>query len=502
MPGETYYEILEIRENASQSKIREAYKKLALKLHPDKNLSNIQEATEKFKEIKKIYETLYDPSKRALYDEELKKVQQEELKRAQQLKPVWFDVESPVESFTGRKEELKDLHSKMQGASNASRTTVITGLGGIGKSELAREYAYQYYKHYDGNMIWINAESYETLVKSFRTLARNELKIKTETAEGKERDISSIVRNVYEYFGDRKSLFIFDNATQMRSTEKGNNGIMDFLPFCLRPVYNKPYILITSCNQKWNKIEKLPLSGFHEKEATELIKRELEITDSSQDRKIKQLAETLGYFPLALQQAIDYIEDRRITGEFEVSDYLKEYDSEAKKLLNFTVFHLCSSYTQTAFTVWKVTLDKIKDEKEYGKQALEILDVMAYFSHKENISREIFLNLVNGDDRKLKRSVRLPVKCSMVNGEQCQSILSVNKLVQDVLQLKLKEQGKEEEVLSKALDLLKKLLQEGKFDKAFSHAESVLDHASAYKGLKKKCEEVKSLLLPRYRLYC
>jgi len=68
MAKRDYYEILEISKSASAEEIKKAYRKLAIKYHPDKNPDN-PEAEEKFKEAAEAYEVLSTPEKRQRYDQ-------------------------------------------------------------------------------------------------------------------------------------------------------------------------------------------------------------------------------------------------------------------------------------------------------------------------------------------------------------------------------------------------------------------------------------------------
>src|SRR5215831_14259395 len=65
-----YYDVLGVAKNAPEEDIKKAYRKLAMKYHPDRNQGDeAKKAEEKFKEAKEAYEMLTDPQKRAAYDQ-------------------------------------------------------------------------------------------------------------------------------------------------------------------------------------------------------------------------------------------------------------------------------------------------------------------------------------------------------------------------------------------------------------------------------------------------
>ncbi len=68
MSKKDYYETLNLSKNASESEIKKAYRKLAIKYHPDKNPGN-SAAEQNFKEAAEAYEILSNPQKRQQYDQ-------------------------------------------------------------------------------------------------------------------------------------------------------------------------------------------------------------------------------------------------------------------------------------------------------------------------------------------------------------------------------------------------------------------------------------------------
>lgn len=69
MASSDYYTVLGISKDADENEIKKAYRKMALKWHPDRNVDNKEKADEMFKKISEAYEVLSDPQKKTIYDQ-------------------------------------------------------------------------------------------------------------------------------------------------------------------------------------------------------------------------------------------------------------------------------------------------------------------------------------------------------------------------------------------------------------------------------------------------
>ena len=67
--GKDYYKLLDLNRDADPDSIKKAYRKQALRWHPDKNQDNREVAEEKFKDVAEAYDVLSDPQKKAVYDQ-------------------------------------------------------------------------------------------------------------------------------------------------------------------------------------------------------------------------------------------------------------------------------------------------------------------------------------------------------------------------------------------------------------------------------------------------
>ena len=119
------------------------------------------------------------------------------------------------------------------------------------------------------------------------------------------KSLEEIVDEIYEYFSDRKSFFIFDNVENYRAIET-------YLPKSM--LGNKPTLLITSRYSNWENVAStLSLGIFTEQETEELIQKSLDLAEDTPHERIKELNQLLQGLPLALQQALAYIKLKKNT---------------------------------------------------------------------------------------------------------------------------------------------------------------------------------------------
>lgn len=113
LANKTYYDALEVKPDATRNDIKKAYRKLALKYHPDQNRGNEKEAEVKFREISEAYEVLSDEKSRQEYDNTLKYGRQGNFQRRHQRSPRHRDAFTQFNDLFQNDEFFKDAFKDM-----------------------------------------------------------------------------------------------------------------------------------------------------------------------------------------------------------------------------------------------------------------------------------------------------------------------------------------------------------------------------------------------------
>jgi NB-ARC domain len=362
-------------------------------------------------------------------------------------KNILFNLRRSIKNFSGRTLALTTLHQLLgSGTKSAVVTqkmaqlslnpaqqslqegmqTAVSGMGGIGKTQLALEYARQYAADYDHNVLWIDAEKKSDILDYFKKLAIK-LTIDHNDAYNNEKESSQLIEEVYSYFGNAKSLFIFDNVENIKEIE-------DILPKASSK--NNPTVLITSRHSNWKNIATpLALDVFTETESSNFIKAELALTDA-ETPKIKELTQLLQNLPLALQQAVAYIKnEKNLDNKFTIQHYIDCFKQKSQEVLAFDFSSYSNDpYSKTVLTTWEITLEKLKQEKFIGESAIITLQIMAYLN-PDNISNTFFLPLLKNEY--LSATIQLLKNYSLINEGSESNISTVHRLVQKVLRINL-----------------------------------------------------------------
>ena len=261
--------------------------------------------------------------------------------------------------FTGRENVLDTIESSFI---QNNGVFSISGLGGIGKTQIAIEYAYRYSGLY--NSIWlINAETDDSLFSDLLKFA--EIKCGLEAATATPDIVIETVRRWTAH--NRDWLFIFDNAEEYSTLKK-------YLP---QNNAGQGKVIITSRNEFWDKTgsKALEVNIFSEAEAVQFLRNRTQI--KNHDETAKVLNNVLGALPLALEHGAAYISENDIT----FKKYIELFDKYKTELLEQGL----SKNEISVAATWQVSINKINIEA-----ARQLLYMCSYYA-SENINLDTLI---------------------------------------------------------------------------------------------------------------
>jgi tetratricopeptide (TPR) repeat protein len=318
-------------------------------------------------------------------------------------------VPRPTRYFTGRDTLLAELQQTLQ----AEGLVTLTGLGGVGKTQVALAYLREHPDEY-GLVWWLRAEQASTLAEDYAALA--DAKQLTDSAASIADKTAAVSR--WLQTTDERWLLVFDNAADAEAIDP-------YLPSDT----SRGRVLVTSRDRLWPEVATIQVQPLARAESV----RFLGDHTPSDPQTAAALAELLGDLPLALEQARAYLAATSRPAAAYLQDLHRELAGRSRELLGAgTPAH----YQATVATTWALSVQQAQAE---APSAAELLVLLAFLA-PEAVPRSLPAEHAGALPRGLRRVAADPGRYERVVGALAryslltltEDTLTVHRLVQAV----------------------------------------------------------------------
>ncbi len=341
---------------------------------------------------------------------------------------VWL-VPQQDPFFVGREDVFQSLQQLLVPGNVTALTQAISGLGGIGKTSTAIEYAYRFHQYYKA-VLWLQADSWEILASGCLKLA-DELGL----PEQKETDL--VIAAVQRWLSKHHHwLLILDNVENPQ----------EILPKFVPPRHQGCVLVTTRVQDVEPLAQTQKLSLMSEQEGILFLLRRtkripqkagLEKASPEQYEDAKQIWQLMGGLPLALDQAGAYILETRCS----FSSYQEQYTRRRAELLKRRGERFIG-HNMSVATTFFLALERVE---QINPMAADILRVCSLLQ-SDAIAEEIFLDgavhlgpLLSANPDGWNEAIGVLNKYSLVQRNTDAKTLTMHRLVQAVLQDSLEE---------------------------------------------------------------
>jgi hypothetical protein len=329
---------------------------------------------------------------------------------------VWGRIPQRNKNFTGREEVLGKLRAGIVGEVTAVVPHALHGLGGVGKTAMAVEYAHRFWSDYD--LVWWIPADESFLVRSSLAGLAPHLGLPPATATGIEDAANAVLNALRRGEPYDRWLLIFDNADQPEE-------INDIIP------RGPGHVLITSRNHRWEGVvDTVAIDVFNRAESVQFLQKRVPRAIGAADAD--RLAEALGDLPLALEQAGALQAE---TG-MPVEEYLRLLTERTSQLL---AEGKPSEYPESMTAAWALSVERLGEK---FPEAVALLRCCAFFG-PEPIPRDVFTQRhpelwaqfagLLADPIKLSRAIGELGRYALVRIDPSTRTIQVHRLIQALL---------------------------------------------------------------------
>jgi tetratricopeptide (TPR) repeat protein len=339
--------------------------------------------------------------------------------------PAIWNVPPRNAFFTGRSSVLEQVRDAM---TRAGLTIVLAqalyGLGGVGKTQIALEYAHRFMADYD-LVWWIAADRADAITSSLADLA---IRLGLRAGDNLT-DTAHDALEALRLDPGRRWLLIFDNAEDPKALEP-------YLPT------GTGHVIVTSRNQAWSQLaEPLEVDVFTREESiAHLLRHVPDLAPEDADR----VASALGDLPLAIEQAGAWLNQ---TG-MPAATYVEQLATQSVRILSVSQ---PSDYPVSAAATWNLSFERLR---ERSPAAVRLLQLFAFFSPTPIsmtllYSDEMIAALLPYDESLaekmlLGRVIRHISRFALVKVDQGTNSLQIHRLVQAVIRSQMSDAEQEE----------------------------------------------------------
>jgi len=343
-------------------------------------------------------------------DEQSKPVLKQRRVFAQRFEQLPFP---PNPYFTGREKVLREMLETL----HFHRAVAVSGVGGVGKTQTAMQFAYQHQHEYQA-ILWCQADSADNLTLSMAGLASVlELPLQQKQAEN--------LKSVMQWLATHEHwLLILDNADDVT-----------ILRAWLPQLKQGAVVVTTRAKATEPIVKSVPLAMMSEAEAIDLLAGRANQSLEGYDHQILlaragKLAKLLGYLPLALDQAAAYI----VETESRFEDYIKLYQKHGMKLLKRRgMLASEADHPDPVAVTWLLSFEKVEKQSALAVQVLQ----QCAFLYADGILEETFQAV---DKFEFNEALAEIFKYSLLQRDRERNLLAMHRLVQEVLRAQLSDE--------------------------------------------------------------